>query len=74
MLSLQFMNRANYNSMATGLRGGRTDFYSPPEQRFHIFTTVSRTTLVLTHPPSQMVAGNIPPEIQRRGSKTDTSV
>jgi hypothetical protein len=34
---------------------------------------VSKTALVFMHPPSQMVV-NIPPEIQRRVSKTDTSV
>lgn len=74
MFSLQLMNRANYNCMETRLRVGRPEFDSSPEQKFHNFATVSRTALVLTHPPSQMVAGNIPPEIQRRGSKTDSSV
>ena len=68
------MNRTNYNNMTTRLRVGRPEFDSSPEQRFHIFDTVSRTALVFTYPPSHIVAGNTPPEIQRRGSRTDTSV
>lgn len=73
MFSLQFMNRANYNNMTTRIRVGRPEFDSSSEQRFHIFATLSRMALVLTYPPSQIVAANSP-EMQRRGSRTDTSV